>query len=89
MKDYGKVNYKGIEITLTEAAHWEYMSNSTEPDNWMVANGIDKDGNKYRVEFKVREEYADQIDEIDDMESCLILKIQRKFIAIKIINTSK
>ncbi len=68
MKDYGKVNYKGIEITLTEDAHWEYMSNSTEPNNWMVANGIDKDGNEYRVEFKVREEYADQISEIDDME---------------------
>lgn len=68
MKDYGKVNYKGIEITLTEDAHWEYMSNSTEPDNWMVAAGVDAEGNEYRVEFKVREEYADQISEIDDME---------------------
>jgi hypothetical protein len=68
MKDYGKVSYSGLEITLTEAARWEYMSDSTEPNNWMVANGIDKDGNKYRAEFKVREEYADQISEIDDME---------------------
>jgi hypothetical protein len=68
MKDYGKVNYKGVEITLTEDAHWEYMSNSTEPDNWMVANGIDKDGNEYRVEFKLKEEYEDQREEIDDLE---------------------
>lgn len=68
MNDYGKVNFKGLEITLTEAAHWEHMSNSTEPDNWMVADGVDDEGNRYRVEFKVREEYADQISEIDDME---------------------
>lgn len=68
MNDYGKVNFKGLEITLTEAAHWEYMSNSTEPDSWMVADGVDDEGNRYRVEFKVREEYADQISEIDDME---------------------
>ena len=68
MKDYGKVNYKGIEITLTEAARWEHMSNSTEPDNWMVADGVDDEGNKYRAEFKVRKEYADQIGEIDDIE---------------------
>ena len=68
MKDYGKVNYKGIEITLTEAAHWEHMSNSTEPDNWMVADGIDSEGNRYRAEFKVREECANEIDEIDDLE---------------------
>ena len=68
MKDYGKVSYNGLEITLTEAAHWEYMSNSTEPDNWMVADGVDDEGNKYRAEFKVREEYANEIDEIDDLE---------------------
>ena len=68
MKDYGKVNYNGLEITLTEAARWEYMSNSTEPDSWMVADGVDDKGNRYRVEFKVREEYADQISEIDDIE---------------------
>ena len=67
MKDYGKVNYNGLEITLTEAARWEYMSNSTEPDSWMVADGVDDEGNKYRAEFKVREEYANEIDEIDDM----------------------
>lgn len=67
MKDYGKVNFKGLEITLTEAARWEYMSNSTEPNNWMVANGIDKNGNEYRAEFKVREECANEIDEIDDL----------------------
>ena len=68
MKDYGKVNYNGTEITLTEAAHWEHASKSAEPDSWMVANGIDKDGNEYRVEFKVRSEYTDQIGEIDDLE---------------------
>ncbi len=68
MTDYGKVNFKGLEITLTQGAYPEYMSNSTEPNNWMVANGIDKNGNEYRVEFKLKEEYEDQQEEVDDLE---------------------
>ncbi len=68
LKMYGKVNFNGIKITLTEEAHWEYMSNSTEPNDWMIANGIDEDGNKYRVEFKIKEMYADDEEARNELE---------------------
>ena len=44
------------------------MSNTPHPNNWMVANGIDADGNEYRVEFQIKAEYAEDEEARNELE---------------------
>lgn len=59
-KNYGKVNYKGKVIKLTQDA---YIAGSVDDTPYYEARGVDDDGNNYMIYWNIKEGYEDHEDE--------------------------